>query len=86
MAVLLQVKNFKSQFKTEAGLVKAVDGISYHISENEIVGVVGESGCGKSFSQLSNLQLIPSPPGKIAGGESGLKAKICLITPLIARR
>jgi ABC-type dipeptide/oligopeptide/nickel transport system ATPase component len=48
MAVLLEVKNLETQFKTEAGLVKAVDGISYHINEHEIVGVVGESGCGKS--------------------------------------
>jgi len=69
MAVLLEVKNLETHFKTEAGLVKAVDGISYHIHEHEIVGVVGESGCGKSVSQLSILQLIPSPPGKIAGGE-----------------
>src|SRR5512139_2577241 len=69
MAVLLEVKNLETQFKTEAGLVKAVDGVSYHINEHEIVGLVGESGCGKSVSQLSILQLIPSPPGKIAGGE-----------------
>jgi oligopeptide/dipeptide ABC transporter ATP-binding protein len=75
MAVLLEVKNLETQFKTEAGLVKAVDGISYHINEHEIVGVVGESGCGKSVSQLSILQLIPSPPGKIAGGEVWFEGK-----------
>jgi len=75
MAVLLEVKNLRTQFKTEAGLVKAVDGISYHINENEIVGVVGESGCGKSVSQLSVLQLIPSPPGKIAAGEIWFEGK-----------
>jgi peptide/nickel transport system ATP-binding protein len=69
MAVLLEVKNLKTQFNTEAGVVKAVDGISYHINEHEIVGLVGESGCGKSVSQLSVMQLIPTPPGKIAGGE-----------------
>lgn len=69
MSVLLEVDNLKTQFKTDAGLVKAVDGVSYHINENEIVGIVGESGCGKSVTQLSCLQLIPTPPGKIVGGE-----------------
>jgi oligopeptide/dipeptide ABC transporter ATP-binding protein len=69
MAVLIDVKHLKTQFKTEAGLVTAVDGVSYHIHEHEIVGVVGESGCGKSVTQLSVLQLIPDPPGRIVGGE-----------------
>jgi peptide/nickel transport system ATP-binding protein len=68
MASLLDVKNLQTQFKTEAGIVKAVDGVSYHIDEQEIVGLVGESGCGKSVSQLSVMQLI-SAPGKIVGGE-----------------
>jgi peptide/nickel transport system ATP-binding protein len=68
MPELLQVNNLKTQFFTEGGLVKAVDGVSYHIDEQEIVGLVGESGCGKSVSQLSVLQLI-STPGKIVGGE-----------------
>ena len=69
MSALLDVKNLKTQFKTEGGLVKAVDGVTYHINENEIVGIVGESGCGKSVSQLSALQLIPTPPGEIVDGE-----------------
>ncbi len=69
MGIILEVKNLKTQFKTESGIVNAVDGVSYHINENEIVGVVGESGCGKSVTQLSTMQLITSPPGKIAGGE-----------------
>jgi len=68
MSVLLEVRNLKTHFKTESGLVKAVDGISYHIDEQEIVGLVGESGCGKSVSQLSVMQLIPMP-GEIASGE-----------------
>jgi len=69
LAHIIEVKNLKTQFKTEGGLVKAVDGVSYYIDEHEIVGLVGESGCGKSVSQLSMMQLIPTPPGKIVDGE-----------------
>src|ERR1035437_913019 len=69
MTVLLNVEGLKTHFKTHRGLVKAVDGVSYHINEREIVGIVGESGCGKSVSQLSVIQLIPNPPGKIVGGK-----------------
>jgi oligopeptide/dipeptide ABC transporter ATP-binding protein len=68
MAPVLAVENLRTHFKTEGGLVKAVDGISYHIDEHEIVGLVGESGCGKSVSQLSVMRLI-SPPGEIVGGK-----------------
>ena len=68
MAQLLKVNNLVTQFKTESGVVKAVDGMSYHVDENEIVGLVGESGCGKSVSQLSTMQLINSP-GEIVSGE-----------------
>ena len=69
MAVLLEVRNLQTRFDTEAGVVKAVDGVSFHINEHEIVGMVGESGCGKSVTQLSVMQLIPNPPGRIIGGE-----------------
>jgi len=69
MSVLLNVKNLKTYFRTDRGLVKAVDGVSYSIGEREIIGLVGESGCGKSVSQLSVMQLIPTPPGKIVAGE-----------------
>jgi peptide/nickel transport system ATP-binding protein len=68
MTEILKVNNLVTQFKTEGGLVKAVDGLSYYIDEQEIVGLVGESGCGKSVSQLSVMQLI-SAPGEIVGGE-----------------
>lgn len=66
---LLTVNKLKTQFKTDAGLVKAVDGVSFYIDEQEIVAIVGESGCGKSVTQLSVMQLIPTPPGKIEAGE-----------------
>jgi oligopeptide/dipeptide ABC transporter ATP-binding protein len=68
MAVLT-VENLKTQFRTENGIIKAVDGVSYYIDENEIVGIVGESGCGKSVTQLSVLQLVASPPGEIVSGK-----------------
>jgi len=68
MSKLLEVKNLQTQFKTESGLVKAVDDVSFYIDEQEIVGMVGESGCGKSVTQLSVMRLI-NPPGKIAGGQ-----------------
>ncbi|MFC2020736.1 ABC transporter ATP-binding protein [Chloroflexota bacterium] len=69
MADILKVENLKTYFKTDRGLVKAVDGVSYHIAEREVVGLVGESGCGKSVSQLSVLQLIATPPGEIVDGK-----------------
>lgn len=69
MAPLLEIKNLSTHFFTDDGLIKAVDRISYDIYEGETVGLVGESGCGKSVSALSLLRLIPNPPGKIVGGE-----------------
>ncbi len=69
MAALLHVENLKTHFHTYRGLVKAVDGVSFDINEQEIVGLVGESGCGKSVSMLSILQLISSPPGEIISGK-----------------
>jgi oligopeptide/dipeptide ABC transporter ATP-binding protein len=68
MSLLLEVRNLETQFKTESGLVKAVNGVSYHVDEQEIIGVVGESGCGKSVTQLSVMQLIVSP-GEIVAGQ-----------------
>jgi oligopeptide/dipeptide ABC transporter ATP-binding protein len=68
MTEILTVENLKTYFHTHRGMVKAVDGISLYINEKEIVGLVGESGCGKSVSMLSVLQLIPTPPGEIVGG------------------
>jgi len=70
MAVpLLQVKDLRTHFFTDDGVVKAVDGVSYDVQAGEIMGLVGESGCGKTVSALSILRLIPNPPGKIISGE-----------------
>jgi len=66
---LLEVKGLKTRFFTEDGVVHAVNGISYELDEGEALGIVGESGCGKSVSVLSVMRLIPQPPGKIVGGE-----------------
>lgn len=69
MVSLLEVKDLKTHFFTEEGVVKAVDGISYDLGQGETLGLVGESGCGKSVSALSLMRLIPDPPGKIVDGE-----------------
>jgi oligopeptide transport system ATP-binding protein len=69
MSVLLDVKDLETRFYTQDGVVQAVSGISYTLDEGETLGLVGESGCGKSVSVLSLMRLIPSPPGKITNGE-----------------
>jgi oligopeptide/dipeptide ABC transporter ATP-binding protein len=65
---LLKVEGLRTYFKTDDGLARAVDGVSFHLRKGETLGLVGESGCGKSATALSILRLIPDPPGKIAGG------------------
>ena len=65
---LLEVKNLKTYFYTEDGVVKAVDGVDFYVNPGEVMGLVGESGCGKSVTSLSIMRLI-SPPGKIVSGE-----------------
>ena len=69
MGTLLEVRDLRTEFNSEGGIVKAVDGVSYDLQEGETLGLVGESGCGKSVSALSLLRLIPNPPGRIVGGE-----------------
>ena len=66
---LIEVKNLKTYFYTEAGTVKAVNNVSFDIYEGEVLGIVGESGSGKSVTSLSINRLIPNPPGKIVSGE-----------------
>ncbi|MEX0907675.1 MAG: ABC transporter ATP-binding protein [Gemmatimonadota bacterium] len=67
---LLEVTDLRTYFKTDAGTAKAVDGVSFHVDRGEVLGVVGESGCGKSVTSLSIMQLIPRPPGEIMEGSS----------------
>ncbi len=66
---LLEVKGLRTQFFTQDGVVNAVNGVSFYVEEGETLGIVGESGCGKSVSVLSVMRLIPQPPGKIVDGE-----------------
>ncbi len=68
-ARLLDVRNLRTSFFTGEGEVKAVNDVSYHLDQGEVIAIVGESGCGKSITQLSVMQLVQSPPGKIIGGE-----------------
>jgi oligopeptide transport system ATP-binding protein len=75
MGTLLQVKGLKTQFFTQDGVVNAVNGIGYDLSEGETLGLVGESGCGKSVSVLSLMRLIPQPPGRIVGGEAWFQGR-----------
>ncbi len=66
---LLEVQNLKTYFFTRSGVVKAVDDVSFVIKQSQTLGIVGESGCGKSVTALSVMRLIATPPGKIVGGE-----------------
>jgi oligopeptide transport system ATP-binding protein len=66
---LLIVKNLETQFKTQDGIVKAVNNVSFHVDRGETLGIVGESGSGKSVTSLSIMRLIPNPPGRIVGGQ-----------------
>ena len=69
MKQILSVKNLQTSFFTEDGVVPAVDGITFSLKQGEVLGIVGESGCGKSVTSLSIMGLVPNPPGKITGGE-----------------
>lgn len=71
---LLEVKNLQTHFPTKAGIVKSVNDVSFYINEGELLGLVGESGCGKSITALSIMKLI-AQPGKIVGGSIKFKGE-----------
>jgi len=75
MADLLNVQGLETQFRTREGIVHAVNGVSFRLKEGETLGIVGESGCGKSVSVMSMLRLIPSPPGKVVAGKALYQGK-----------
>ena len=79
--VLLEIDNLQTHFLTEAGTVRAVDGVTIEIKKGETLGIVGESGCGKSVTALSVLRLIPNPPGRIVGGAIRLEGRDLLRLP-----
>ena len=64
---LLEVENLRTHFRTPGGIVRAVDGLNFHVEQGEVLAIVGESGCGKSVTAMSILRLIPDPPGRSAG-------------------
>ena len=72
---LLKITNLRTHFFTDAGVVKAVDGVDLNIAEGETLGLVGESGCGKSVTAFSILRLVPSPPGRVIGGNIEFQKK-----------
>ena len=72
---LLEINNLKTYFFTDQGVVTSVDDVTYDIKEGETLGLVGESGCGKSVTAMSILQLIPQPPGKIVGGSINFEGR-----------
>ena len=78
---LLLVKNLSTYFHTENGLVRAVDGVCWKVEPAQTLGIVGESGCGKSVSALSVMRLVPSPPGKIVAGQVLFKGQDLLQLP-----
>ena len=78
---LLEVKNLRTYFETEDGVVKAVDDISFQLKRGETLGIVGESGSGKSVTNLSIIRLVPDPPGKIVSGEVIFNGSDLLLLP-----
>ena len=81
MGALLEIRDLVTEFRTERGVVRAVDGVSFEIPRKQTLGVVGESGCGKSVTALSVMRLVASPPGRIAGGAIHYDGKNLLELP-----
>lgn len=82
MAPLLQIENLATRFRTPEGVVHAVNGVSLHLGEGETLGIVGESGCGKSVTVLSLLRLVATPPGEIVSGAARFDGQDLLAMPL----
>ncbi|GIT18061.1 MAG: ABC transporter ATP-binding protein [Dehalococcoidia bacterium] len=80
MSTLLDIKNLSTHFNTSAGTIKAVNDVSFKLREGETLGLVGESGCGKSVTALSIMRLVPSPPGRIVSGDVIFQGKNLLET------
>src|SRR6185295_17208878 len=80
-APLLEVRDLRTYFHTDAGDARAVDGISFSIAAGKSLAIVGESGCGKTVTALSMLQLIPRPPGEFVSGEIRLAGRDLLKLP-----
>src|SRR6185312_4232059 len=78
---LLEVKNLRTYFETDDGVVKAVDGVSFRLKRGDTLGIVGESGSGKSVTNLSIIRLVPDPPGKIVSGEVIFNGSDLLMLP-----
>ncbi|MEO5930041.1 MAG: ABC transporter ATP-binding protein [Candidatus Kapaibacterium sp.] len=83
---LLEIRDLRTHFKTESGIAKAVDGVSFDIYKDEVLGIVGESGSGKSVTALSLMRLIPNPPGEIVSGSVVMNGKDLLKLPLSQMR
>jgi oligopeptide/dipeptide ABC transporter ATP-binding protein len=79
---ILEVKGLRTSFFTEEGEVKAVDDVSFNVYKGKTIGIVGESGCGKSVTSLSIMRLIPNPPGRVVGGEILYKGRDLLKLPI----
>ena len=80
MSTLLDIQNLSTHFNTSAGTIKAVNDVSFKLREGETLGLVGESGCGKSVTALSIMRLVPSPPGRIVSGDVIFQGKNLLET------
>jgi oligopeptide transport system ATP-binding protein len=83
---VLKIDDLKTHFYTDEGVARAVDGVSLSVGKGRTLGLVGESGCGKSMTALSVLRLVPSPPGRIVGGSIHLAGKDVLAIPEIEMR
>ena len=81
MEPLLRVEDLRTTFRTDEGTAQAVDGVSFEVAEKETLGIVGESGCGKSVTALSILRLIPDPPGRIEAGRVFFQGRDLLTIP-----